>query len=80
MKTIHSVSGSEAVNDGADGIKNKTRKPKMYPKKFALDFSIKTKPSEILETSQDKNLDQMEKKVAKLSFENFSKKVQKNES
>ena len=51
MKTIHSVSGSEAVNDGADGIKNKTRKPKMYPKKFALDFSIKTKPSEILETS-----------------------------
>ena len=51
IKTVNNIPGSEAVNDGADGIKNKTRKPKMYPKKFALDFSIKTKPSEILETS-----------------------------
>ena len=52
----------------------------MYPEKSALDFKIKTKPSEILETSQDKNFDQINKKVVKLSFEKFTKKVEKNES
>ena len=52
----------------------------MYPKKSALDFKVKTKPSEILETSQDENFDQMEKKVVELSFENFTKFVEKHES
>ena len=61
-------------------FKIKTRKPRMYPENSALDSKVETKPSEILENAQDENLEQMEKKVVELSFENFTKFVENHES